>query len=388
MAINPGPSDPTYVKVDSLVRDGTLTPAQASTVYERMRSGTEGSTSVTTAEPRQRRWTLPLRAVGGAALLGAATLLGALLVARELADTVDFNWKAFLVLLIGALALIAVGVAAALRGSEPEHRRWLASGLVATGILAGALALDVPLRNQDWANYLIGAFLVLAGAAAYFWLRGSALTVVVVLGGLVVLVQLIDDIGDDDADSPLGPGIALMIYGLAVIAAGWRLSSRHVTDMLGGSLALLGMLLVTFLGGFFFGLDFSAAPPDINGDIWTALILGLLVCAALAALYAISDFVGYLVLLFVGAASLVASGLTALDTDNRLWLAGIVGAVGGLLVAGAVLRELLSGRTGGGGHAAYESPPGQYPPAPQYPPSPPPYPPQSGAPPYGGAPPA
>jgi hypothetical protein len=307
-------------------------------------------------------------------------------VARELADTVDFNWKAFLVLLISALALIAVGVAAALRGSEPQHRRWLASGLVATGIVAGVLALDVPLRNQDWANYLIGAFLVLAGAAAYFWLRGSALTVVVVVGGLLVLFELLDGVVDEGGDSALGPGIALTVYGLAVIGAGWRLPSRHVTGMVGGAIALLGMLIVVYAAGLaraFAGLSpdgaVSSAPPDLNGDVWTALILGLLVCAALAALYAISDFVGYLVLLFVGAATLVASALTTLDTDNRLWYAGIVGAVGGLLVAGAVMRELLAGRRGGGGHAAYGSSLGQYPPASQYPPS---------SPPYGGAPPA
>ncbi len=346
-------TDPMFDKVDSLVRDGTLTPGQAGSVYARMREGgpTAGATSVIPADGDRRRWTLPLRAAAGAAILGASILLGALLVANDLAEQKDFNWKAFLVVLIGALALGAVGAAAALLGRDHDHGRWVASAVVASGIFAAAVAVDIVLRDKDWANYVTGALMLLAGLAAYFWLRGSALTVVIVLGGLLVLTQIIEDLVDEGTDSTLGPGIALTVFGIAVVAAGWRFPSRHVTGMLGGAIALTGMLQVTFFGAIFGGLEgVTDSGPDSgsgNGDIWAALIIGLVVSAALAALYAYTDYNGYLVLAFFGALSLVFISLPALQTDNRLWFAVIIGAVGGLLLAAAVLREFLARGSGG-----------------------------------------
>lgn len=411
-----------FAKVDSLVRDGTLTPELAGRVYARVRDGgaRAGATSVIPADADRRRWTLLLRGVGAAAVLGAALLLGALLVVTQLADQEDFNWKAFVVLLVAAIAVSAVGVAAALFGGIPDHRRWIASALVASGVFATALVLHILLRDQDWSTYLVGALLLVGGVAAYLWLRGAALTVVIVLGGLLVLSQLISDIVDDGADSTLGPGIAFTVYGLVVVAAGWRFSSRHVTGLLGGIIALVGMLQVIYLSVFLsFGSSFVPEPdaagtggdstdlsiPDFNGDLWTSLVIGLLVCVGLAALYAYSDYVGYLVLAFVGAALLTFSALSILQTDNRLWISVIFCAIGGLLLAAAVLRELLArgtgrrrastygGPGGGNGPGGYAGQPPGYPGYP-YPQQQPyggapggqPYPPQP-SPPYGGPPP-
>jgi len=366
-------TDPMYEKVDSLVRDGTLTPAQADNVYQRVREP-GGVTSAVASDRERRRWTLPRRAAGGAAMVGAGLLLGSLLVARFLADQEDFNWKAFVVVLVGALALTAVGAVAALRGHDADHRRWVASGLIATGIAAAALALAIVLRDQDWASYLTGGLMLVAGLAAYVWLRGAALTAVIILGGLLVVGQLISDVFGDDSDSLLWPGLALTVFGLVVMGVGWRLADRRVTGILGGIIALAGMLIV-ILGGLiltaaasFFGRPPGASQTDVpgvggDGDTWTALIIGLLVCALLAVMYAYSDYVGYLVLAFSGATLLVFTALFALDTENRLWFSVIVGAIGGLVVAGAVLRELLSGRGGGGRRMAHQPASG---PAPDY----------------------
>ena len=395
MTVSPGQSDPVYSSVDSLVRDGTLMPAQADTVYERVR-GAGGATGRIDTDSDRRRWTLPLRGAGGAAVLGAGMLLGAAFVARSLADQPDFNWKAFLVVLISALGLVAVGAAVAILGGEPDHRRWFASGLIATGIVAAALALDIVLRDEDWANYLTGGLMLVAGAAAYFWLRGSALIAVTVLGGLWFIAEAVSDISDDSPDTTPGPGIAVTVYGLVVIAAGWRLGERHVAGMLGGIVALVGMLQVVYIGSLFGPppMDGDTFGEDADGDIWTALIVGLLVCAVLGALYAYSDYVGYVVLAVLGAAALVPGALLALITDNRLWYAAIVGGVGALLLGAAALRELLSRRGRGGGSVRYGSPPsssGQYGPGPGGPPSqpqypPPSYPPASASPPYGAPP--
>lgn len=340
-----------FDKVDSLVRDGTLTPDQAGRVYARMRDGGvgAGATSVVASDTDRPRWTLPLRAAAAAAVIGAAVLLGALLVANDLAQQEDFNWKAFLIVLIGALGLAAVGAASALLGAVPDHRRWVASAVIASSIFAAAVALDIVLRDQDWVNYITGALMLVAGLAAYLWLRGAALTVVIVLGGLLILTEIISDVVDDDADSTLGPGIALTVFGVAVIAVGWRFASRHVTGMLGGIIAVVGMVQVTFFGAIFGALDSSGPTSGFgsgNGDVWAALVIGLLVCGALGALYAYTDYNGYLVLAFLGAVTLVFLSLPALQTDNRLWFTVIIGALGGLLLAAAVLRDLIA--RGGG----------------------------------------
>ncbi len=402
MEPNTAPSDPMFARVDSLVRDGTLSAEQAGRVYARVReAGSEtpaGATSVLAADTDTdtNRWTLPQRMSGGAAVLGAAVLLGALFVAGNLADQDDFNWKAFLVVFVGAVALCAVAAATALLGGDPDHRRWIATVVAATGIVALALVLDILLQGKDWSEYLTGALMVVAGVAAYLWLRESALTAVVVLGGLLVLTQIIEDVTDDQT-ATIGPQIALTVFGIVVAAAGWPLASRHVTGMLGGVIALGGMVLaVLFAGLFVLTLGVFRSGPldagpqsDVNGDLWTALAIGLLVCAGLAALYAYSEFIGYLVLAFLGAVALVVGSLLSLRTDIRLWLAVIIGAVGGLLAAGAALRELVARGSGTRRSTRRGSPPPGYG-VPQGSPQPPPAygtPPTMRPPPPGGPPP-
>ncbi len=370
-----GSPDPVYAQVDALVRDGTLAPEQADRVYSRLRETSTGASLIPGEVPGgRRRWTLPLRAGGAAAVLGAGVLLGALGVAWGLAQQATFNWYAFLVVLVGAVALCVVAAVCALMGSDREHRGWVASVVLAAGIFALALAFAVVLRQQDWSAYVVGALMLVAGIAAYAWLRGSALTVVVVLGGLLVVGQVISDVTSVSTNSALGPGIGILCYGVVVAAAGWWLPSRNVTAMLGGIIALAGVFLVLLVVGVVAvasglnqqspgrnsALSSDSSPVEVNGDVWTALILGLLVCLGFAVLYAVTDFVGYLVLGFGGAALLVLFALAALRTDSRLWLAVIAAVVGGLAVAAGVGSELL--RPGEGARRAVpSSAPGPYP---------------------------
>lgn len=78
-------------------------------------------------------------------------------------------------------------------------------------------------------------------------------------------------------------------------------------------------------------------------DVTVAMVLGLLVCAGLLALFAWTRFAGYAVLGVLGTVLLGWSGIFALDLDSPLrWTAGI-GAVALIGAGAAVAVQSLGG---------------------------------------------
>jgi len=281
----------------------------------------------------------------GAGLATAAALVGATLFPRP-GD--DFNQPAFLVVTGLTLALVVLTVGSELVLGGRDRTRAVPGTFAALAAVHLGVVVALLLGDSGATGYVTGA--VAPPVAA------------VVLGGLVFVGELLDDTagGGADSTSNLGVGVGLVVYGVAVAAAGWRLPSRHVSAMLGGAVALLGaeavivggLLLQAFGGGSLLAPDSTAAPgdpfggvADPTGDVAVAMVLGLLVCAGLLGLHAYTRFPGYAVLGVVGTVLVAWSGLFGLYVDSVLrWGAGI-GVAGVLLAAGALLA-LGGGRRG------------------------------------------
>jgi len=321
----------------------------------------ESDESVPPATPPAREQTSPpkeplvgslLAAVG---LLGAGIGVGTGLVAAALFDQRgdDFNQWAFLVVGGVTVALLLLTVAGRLLLTETRAARAFTGGAAALaagnlGILVGLL-----LDDADATGYLVGLTIAAAGIAAYVWLRSAAPIAAVVIGGLVVAGTLLGDTVASDDDNALAFGVGLVVYGVAVAAAGWLLPTRQTSAMLGGIIALAGAQLVIVLAlvSKLLALaagelsDGSPQPPgaDPTVDALVAMVLGLLVCAGLLGLYAWTRFAGYAVVGVLGAVLLVGSGMFALDLDSPLrWSAGI-GAVALIGAGAAVAVQSLGG---------------------------------------------
>ena len=156
----------------------------------------------------------------------------------------------------------------------------------------------------------------------------------------------LSDVTPSDSESLLWISVPAVVYGIGVGAAGWALPTRHISALLGGVVALGG---VTFVLGFVafarlllrgllgVGVGGRDAGPDYSGDAATTLVLGLLVCLALVALYALSGHPGYAVVGSLGAVLVILTGLFALDLEHIVRWAGIVAVAGAAVAWGSAL---------------------------------------------------
>ncbi len=296
---------------------------------------------------RDTRSVLPL----GLAIFAASLAVTALFVAATLAANRDFEWKTFIVL-VGVTAAFAAGAAACDRLlPADDNRRWLTS-LLATLAIFG-LGLTLLPWDKDPLVYLAGLVMLAGGIVGYWLLKGELLTVAAVLGGFVLLAQVLSDLydtSDGDSGDVLAIGMFITVYGVAVVGAGWRFSCRHLTGMLGGVIALGGMYGVVYIGGFAFSLVAALGPTpgetfaDLRGDLRIAMFVGLLVALGLAVLYVYTGYRRYAVLSFLGAAFLPIVAIMLASREHPLrWGAGF-GAVGVLALAAVVWWMFSKGR--------------------------------------------
>jgi hypothetical protein len=115
------------------------------------------------------------------------------------------------------------------------------------------------------------------------------------------------------------------------------LPSRHLTGMIGGVIALYGVLVsfvtvaVLEIGS---GLTGSTGQTNDNAAV---LVIGLLVTAALFGLHWWTGYAGYAVLGVIGAALVPSVGLTAIHPDHILWWSGAIGVLGVVFVIGMLV---------------------------------------------------
>lgn len=414
MSDDSGRQDPVFSTVDGLVRDGTLDHRQADRVYAAMHAGlppertgsSPGRSGRSEADRDVGAWSLAERLTVAAALLGSALALGAAGVGSFLADRFDdgFDVQPFLVALGTATALGAITAAVLVVVKDRDYSRWFVAGPAALAVLALALTSDIAFVDWEGASYLIGAVMVVGGAVVYVLARSGGAVAVVVLGGMILVGQFLSDVAPSGSDSLLWLSVPAVIYGVVVATVGWWLPTRHLTAFLGGVIALGGVLLVLVIGAFARALASALGDVDTpgtnagseySGDSATTLVLGLIVCIGLLALYALAGHSRYAALGTGGTAAIMLTGLFALDLDHTLRWAGGIAVLGAAIAAGAALLPLSRHRRPRDrGQQAGPSQPGpsgydtQTIPATPYPPA---YPPTQSAPPYpsgpGGEPP-
>ncbi len=351
-------ADPLFASLDPLVRRGVLNPQQANEIYRSGRQSVGAETSVAD----QVGWSRS-RLLAGLAVLGGTLLLAALSIASwnskggvsqsssgSAADT--FVWKPLLIMVGITLLLAGMTVGAQLLLSGRPHHR-LATSVLAAFVLLALTGTLASTWDGDVLVY-VGSILLLVGGVAGFWyLRGQALVAVAVLGGLVLISQLVSDTLDDfggGSGTVLSIGMAFWAYGLVVAGAGWRLSCRTLAATLGGAIALASMwLTVVSIGVLLFlnavGTDGrrgggSSVPDDTPTDIRIAMVLGLLVACVLVGAYVYTSYSGYLVLAFLGGVSLPGTAVVLTLTEHPLRWAIFFAVLGGLLAVAplAILR--------------------------------------------------
>lgn len=337
MSYQPATFDPLHAALDPLVVDGTLQPQQADRVYRAVTAQpgvrpVNATSGVEHADHRDTRSAVP----EGLVIFAAALAMTALFVAASLAADRGFEWKTFAVL-VGVTAAFAAAAWICERLLTPaDNRRWLFALLATLALIALGTTLLSP-WDADALVYVAGLVMLAGGIVGYWLLKGQLLTVAAILGGLVLLTQLLTDLYDTkegNSGDVLAIGMMVTAYGVVVMAAGWRFSCRHLTGMLGGLIALAGMYGVVYFGGFVFAISAAFGPSpaeafsDLRSDLRIAMFVGLVVALALAGLYVYTGYRGYAVLSFLGAAFLPLGTIMIANSEHPLRWGGAFGVVG------------------------------------------------------------
>ena len=163
--------DPLHQLLDALVRQGTLSPDQATQLYSAADARAAAGAGPGQVPVPSAGWPLRDRLRAAASAIGGALGLAAVFVALQL-SVGDFQWKTFLVM-AGITVALAIGAAAwyfAL--SAAPHSRWVTSVLAAFAIKTLGLTILGPWGHKDAVPYLVGLLMIGLGAAGYWYLKG------------------------------------------------------------------------------------------------------------------------------------------------------------------------------------------------------------------------
>lgn len=245
--------DPLHAALARLVRDGTLSDAQARRVAEEMR--TAGLGAATTGAHAGR----------SAAAVEVLSYLGAALVVGGLTLVVGLSWASLG--LTGRLAtctaitalLLAVAALVGRWSDAPfgPRRHVVASVLaVLASVAAGIAALQLPRALTDagrtidgglWGAVAFGAAMTVVGMGAYLAWRAAPSLVAMFGGGLVVLMGVLTSTTVDVDDWGLVE-LALFCYGAVWAVAARLFGASDTGAVLGGIAAATGAEMMALAG--------------------------------------------------------------------------------------------------------------------------------------------
>ncbi|MDN5854150.1 MAG: hypothetical protein L0K86_15135, partial [Actinomycetia bacterium] len=156
--------------------------------------------------------------------------------------------------------------------------------------------------------------------------------------------------------APLTIAAAVMIFAIAITAAGWKLPSRDTGGIFVGALTVVAYIVVLTVviavvsiqqsfAGFSAGLDgaeVDAGPdPDrFHDDIYLILLFAAILVAGWAVCSVLSGHVGYRVLILLMVASVVPLASAGLAIEHPSWWSVGAGVVGAIVLALVGLRAL------------------------------------------------
>lgn len=295
-----------------------------------------------------------------ARLPSAATTLGVALVATAIVisaaysrESGDLDGSNFTMGLLATLGLLGVAAGAQLFLPGLERRATLISWSGAFGALGAGLMLGVLVNDEDTSLYLGGALVIAISVAGYLLTRGGPFVVSGILGLTVPYAKVFDqlvDVGNDEGDNALMLiGAGILVFVLAVTAAGWLLPEvRILAAMVAGA---GGLFLIVFLFAFFFlfgfyfffvsdgFLDEAEQTNPYKNDVWMLLLYCVALVLVWAGCYLATGFAGFRVLITVAPVLVVPIATYALLIEHPTWWEVVLAAVGAVLLVVAALRS-------------------------------------------------
>ncbi|MQA05180.1 MAG: hypothetical protein GEV07_21445 [Streptosporangiales bacterium] len=331
---NPGTPDPLVTVLSGLVRDGTLSDAQAQRLDAALRAA-----GVTAERP-------PARRDGAVSAAEVLTYLGAALTIGALVLVVGLSWSE-----LGRAGQIAVcaSITAVLLGLAVLVSRWrssvflmrrhtVASVLASLASIGAAITTDLVAEVLDvvtGTDIAASAVATLVGVGTYVAWRGAPAVCVMFVGGLFTTVSALDLAFDEQV---LRYELVIFGYGAAWAAAGRLLRNPHVPGVLGGLLAVG-----------------SAEMLATEAHGWLGLVLGVVAVAGMFVLFRFTRRWWYAAVGVLGALLVPTTAVAQIWADGRL-AAAVLLAIGVLLVVAALLlarrTRTHEGRHAGGHHAA------------------------------------
>lgn len=348
--------DPIMHALDGLVRSGAIPPERARAAYE---ASLRPPASVRAREPEpveeSRQFRLETIAIAIGVGLLAATIGVAAGYARQSADLDGSNYALGIV---ASLALLGVAAGALLVVKDDVRKRNLAAWPGAVGALGAGTMIVVGLDDNPATGYVAGLATAALSAAGYYLVRRGAYVIAAIIGLLMTYLTLVDDIvdvgGTEGDNVALTIAAAVMVFAIAITAAGWLLPTRDVGGVFVGALTiaayvvvLIGISVVVAMQRAFAGFGPSLSgvrtgpdPGRFDNDVYLMLLFTAILVAGWALCALLSGHVGYRLLILVMVSSVVPLATVALALEHPSWWSLGVGVVGSLVLGVVGLRAL------------------------------------------------
>lgn len=297
----------------------------------------------------------PLAALG-VGLLATAVVLST----YYTRDRPHLDWSNYVVGLAATLGLLGIAALGLLRLGRDDRSSDLVAWPGAFGAAAVGLMIGVGLDDSAATEYVAGLAVLAVSVAGVLLTGRGPFVVSAVAGVFVVLSQGYDDsVGFDGDDQRLWPvALVLLLFAVAVTAAGWVLPTRAVSGVAAGAIAtvgfagLTGVLAVTSAFQAFFydpqvtsgsaaySSSLSAttdAGSHVSSDTWTTLVLALLLMLFWTGCAVLTGAVGFRVLVVLLAVSVTPLATLALRVEHPTWWGVVLGALGGATLLAALV---------------------------------------------------
>jgi hypothetical protein len=322
-----------------------------------------------TAEGRR-----PALALDAARLPGAVVALGVALVSAAIVlasaharDRGELDGSNFTMGVLATLGLLGVAIGGRLLAASAERRAQLVSWPGAAGAVGLGVMLTVLIDDGSWSPYVVAPVVIALSVAGYLLTRAAPFVLTTIAAAALLYGRAFADVFDVEGDTGdntfMAVGAGILVFVVAVTAAGWRLPATRVLSSvvvgLAGLAAMVGVLatVTTFRtftaafstvtpsdddpsGTFRDGTVVRAAPSDpLANDVWMILLY----CALLAVLWTgcalATGHVGFRLLLVADGVVVVPLATYALLVSHPTWWEVGLTAVGGLALVGIGWRS-------------------------------------------------
>jgi hypothetical protein len=291
--------------------------------------------------------------------VGVALLSGTLVMATfysRLDDDLDVS--NFLMGLAATIGLVGVAVGARVLVSDRERQSELVAWPGAFGAVGAGLMAAVLMDDHDLTGYVAGLVVIALSVGGYLLVRRGTFVVSAILGLLVVYLTIFDDVfdaGDLNGDNfGIVLGVAVLIFTLAVTAAGWLLpETRVLSAVVAGVIAVVsnaGMLAGLAVAasfarswGSFDGADDPSAAAGLdlyNNDAWLILLFSLLLVGGWAYLTYTTGHVAFPLLMAGMCATVIPLVTAVIAVQHPTTWELVIGVVGGGVLVFAGFRAV------------------------------------------------